>query len=140
MTTPQLTEQYGHVDLVSVVREIFNSRSAKYAGARSNPNTVATRPPSPAAFRKSRRLVSISRPPMSVFYSIRSPINFNERTRLLDAAKNASSTMWVLVCPRFWIPPGLRQHPAVFPGELEFRGSRRLDSHTPDARAIAFRS
>jgi hypothetical protein len=26
MMTPQLTEQYGHVDLVSVVRAIFNSR------------------------------------------------------------------------------------------------------------------
>src|SRR5215471_5224079 len=130
MTTPQLTEQYGHVDLVSVVREIFNSRSAAYAGARSNPNTVATPPPSPAAFRKSRRLVSISRPPMSVFYSIRSPNNFNERTRLMDAAKNASKHNVGVSLPSVLIPPGLRQHPAVFPGELEFRGSRCLDSHT----------
>jgi hypothetical protein len=28
MITPQLTEQYGHVDLVSVVRAIFSSRTA----------------------------------------------------------------------------------------------------------------
>ena len=28
MITPQLTEQYGQVDRVSVVREIFSSRTA----------------------------------------------------------------------------------------------------------------
>jgi hypothetical protein len=28
MITPQLTEQYGHVDRVSVVREIFSARDS----------------------------------------------------------------------------------------------------------------
>ena len=57
MITPQLTEQYGHVERVSVVREIFSSRTAAYAGSRSKPRTETAMPPSDAAFRKSRREV-----------------------------------------------------------------------------------
>src|SRR5258706_213540 len=47
MITPQLTEQYGHVDRVSVVRAIFNSPDWAYAGFRSKPRTEATTPPVP---------------------------------------------------------------------------------------------
>ena len=47
MMMPQLTEQYGQVDRVSVVREIFNSRACAYAGFRSKPRTQATAPPAP---------------------------------------------------------------------------------------------
>src|SRR5262249_49852284 len=140
MTTPQLTEQYGHVDLVSVVREIFNSRSAAYAGARSNQNTVATGPPSPAAFRKSRRLVSISRPPMSVFYSIRSPINFNERTRLMDAAKNASKHNVGVSLPSVLDTTRSSSTSGGIPGRAGVPRRRRLDSYTPDSLAPAWRS
>jgi hypothetical protein len=60
MSTPQLTEQYGQVERVSVARAIFSSRISAYAGAKSNPKIVAAAPPIVAIFRKSRRLVSIS--------------------------------------------------------------------------------
>src|SRR6267378_1732711 len=52
MITPQETEQYGQVLLVSVVRAIFNSRISARARLRSNPS--ATAPPTAAAepFRK----------------------------------------------------------------------------------------
>src|SRR5882724_1174471 len=52
MITPQETEQYGQVLLVSVVRAIFNSRISARACLRSNPS--ATAPPTAAAepFRK----------------------------------------------------------------------------------------
>src|SRR6266478_2721094 len=52
MITPQETEQYGQVLLVSVVRAIFNSRISARACLRSNPS--ATAPPTVAAepFRK----------------------------------------------------------------------------------------
>src|ERR1044071_8514389 len=38
MMMPQLTEQYGQVERVSVVRAIFSSRACACAGVRSNPS------------------------------------------------------------------------------------------------------
>src|SRR5262245_39602993 len=64
MMTPQLTEQYGHVDRVSVVRAIFSSRIAAYAGARSKPSTEAATPPRVLTFRNSLR-VGCTMPPES---------------------------------------------------------------------------
>src|SRR5688572_12467376 len=60
MITPQLTEQYGQVDRVSVVRAIFSSRSCASAGARSKPSIDTATPPMVAVLRKSRRLVSMA--------------------------------------------------------------------------------
>src|ERR1700690_3605349 len=62
MMTPQLTEQYGQVERVSVARAIFSSRISAYAGFRSKPKTVAAAPPSAATFRKFLRFVSMARP------------------------------------------------------------------------------
>src|SRR3982074_2021497 len=56
MITPQLTEQYGQVERVSVVRAIFSSLDCAYAGRRSNPSTEAITPPVPI-FMNERRLV-----------------------------------------------------------------------------------
>src|SRR5688572_4041090 len=56
MMTPQLTEQYGQVERVSVVRAIFSSRTAAYAGARSKPSTDTAVPPRVVSLRKSRRV------------------------------------------------------------------------------------
>src|SRR5579864_3424892 len=53
--TPQLTEQYGQVDRVSVVRAIFNSLDCAYAGRRSNPRMDAATSPAPI-FRKTLRV------------------------------------------------------------------------------------
>jgi len=47
MITPQETEQYGQVLLVSVVRAILSSRISARASFRSNPS--ATAPPTAAA-------------------------------------------------------------------------------------------
>src|SRR5437899_10638627 len=56
MMTPQLTEQYGHVERVSLARAIFSVRSCAYAGFRSKPNSAAAAPPTVLIFRKSRRV------------------------------------------------------------------------------------
>src|ERR1044072_9705834 len=45
MITPQLTEQYGQVLRVSVVRSIFNPCVCAYTGARLNPKTLTPAPP-----------------------------------------------------------------------------------------------
>src|SRR5919109_128186 len=55
MITPQLTEQYGQVLRVSVVREIFSACVCAYAGFRSKPRIVAVTPPTVVILRKSRR-------------------------------------------------------------------------------------
>jgi hypothetical protein len=47
MITPQLTEQYGHVERVSVVRAIFNSFACAKTGRASNPSSSAAAPPVP---------------------------------------------------------------------------------------------
>src|SRR5262250_3924443 len=60
--TPQLTEQYGHVERVSFAREIFNARSCANAGFRSNPNAAAAAPPTAPIFRKSLREDGIEPP------------------------------------------------------------------------------
>src|SRR5437870_12085530 len=55
MITPQLTEQYGHVERVSLARAILSVRSCANAGFKSNPKTAAAAPPMVVNFRKSRR-------------------------------------------------------------------------------------
>src|SRR5262245_41723870 len=62
MITPQLTEQYGQVDRVSVVRAILSSRTSANAGVRSKPSTDAAMPPIAVAFRNSLRVGSTDRP------------------------------------------------------------------------------
>src|SRR5471032_579420 len=47
MITPQLTEQYGHVERVSVVRAILSSLACARTGRASNPNRSTTAPPVP---------------------------------------------------------------------------------------------
>src|ERR1700694_2572092 len=64
MRTPQLTEQYGHVDRVSVARAILSSLSCATAGVRSNPRREKAAPPVSAPLRKVLRessMVSSSR-------------------------------------------------------------------------------
>src|SRR5882724_2482779 len=53
MITPQLTEQYGQVERVSVVRAIFNSFACARTGRASNPRRSAAVPPAPT-LKKSR--------------------------------------------------------------------------------------
>src|SRR5258707_5351240 len=53
MMTPQLTEQYGQMDLVSVVRAILSSRAWARTGAASNPSSSAAVPPG-TTLKKSR--------------------------------------------------------------------------------------
>src|SRR5579863_839378 len=60
MSTPQLTEQYGHVDRVSVARAIFSSLSCATAGVRSNPRREKPAPPASAPLRKVLRENSIA--------------------------------------------------------------------------------
>src|SRR5690348_1600549 len=62
MMTPQLTEQYGQVDRVSVVLAIFSSRACACATVTSKPRTVVATPPIDVIFRKSRR-VAVTSPP-----------------------------------------------------------------------------
>src|SRR4249919_2320774 len=47
MITPQLTEQYGHVERVSVVRAILSSFACARAGRASNPRSSAAALPVP---------------------------------------------------------------------------------------------
>lgn len=64
MITPQLTEQYGHVERVSVVREIFSARDCAYAGFKSKPSSETIVPPAPT-FKKALRVEAIGAPPTS---------------------------------------------------------------------------
>src|SRR5580698_6494981 len=66
MRTPQLTEQYGQVDRVSVARAIFNSFSCATAGVRSKPRREKPAPPTSAPLRKVLRESSIAHPPTNV--------------------------------------------------------------------------
>src|SRR5262249_15859661 len=59
MITPQLTEQYGQVLRVSVVRAIFSVLACAKAGVASNPNAVSTAPPLTADCRKLRLEISL---------------------------------------------------------------------------------
>src|SRR6266446_487559 len=63
MRTPQLTEQYGQVDRVSVARAILSSLSCATAGVRSNPRREKPAPPTSAPLRKFLRESSIAHPP-----------------------------------------------------------------------------
>src|SRR5882724_8783273 len=56
MRTPQLTEQYGHVDFVWVAPAILSSRSCAWAGVGSSPRSVRAVPPTALALRKSLRV------------------------------------------------------------------------------------
>src|SRR5882672_2591685 len=60
MRTPQLTEQYGQVDRVSVARAILSSLSCATAGVRSNPRRETPAPPTRAPRRKFLRESSIA--------------------------------------------------------------------------------
>src|SRR5271169_773567 len=60
MRTPQLTEQYGQVDRVSVARAILSSLSCATAGVRSNPRREKPAPPASAPLRKVLRENSIA--------------------------------------------------------------------------------
>src|SRR5579863_7142259 len=60
MRTPQLTEQYGHVDRVSVARAILSSLSCAIAGVRSNPRREKAALPVSAPLRKVLRESSIA--------------------------------------------------------------------------------
>src|ERR1019366_1418156 len=71
MITPQLTEQYGQVDRVSVVREIFSARDSAHAGVMSNPSSVA---PAAPTLRKSLRVVDIQGPPPATGDWLRSTV------------------------------------------------------------------
>src|SRR5262249_9082422 len=62
MITPQLTEQYGHVDRVSLARAIFSTRNCANAGFTSKPKTAAATPPTAPTLRKSRRVGCIKPP------------------------------------------------------------------------------
>src|SRR6266446_7708670 len=63
MRTPQLTEQYGQVDRVSVARAILSAMSSARAGVRSNPRRERPAPPASALLRKVLRESSIVQPP-----------------------------------------------------------------------------
>src|SRR5580700_5468460 len=68
MRTPQLTEQYGQVDRVSVARAIFSSLSCATAGVRSNPRIEKPAPPTSAPLRKFLRENSIAHPPTASYH------------------------------------------------------------------------
>src|SRR6266403_5679374 len=71
MRTPQLTEQYGHVDRVSVARAILSSLSCAIAGVRSNPRREKPAPPTSAPLRKVLRESSIVHPPTALIANLR---------------------------------------------------------------------
>src|SRR5262245_63726615 len=58
--TPQLTEQYGHVLRVSLVREIFSVRDCATTGATSSPNADSAAPPAIDRWMKARLEIAIS--------------------------------------------------------------------------------
>src|SRR5580693_7801782 len=68
MRTPQLTEQYGQVDRVSVARAILSSLSCATAGVRSNPRIEKPAPPTSAPLRKFLRENSIAHPPTASYH------------------------------------------------------------------------
>jgi len=57
--TPQLTEQYGQVLRVCVVREIFRAEDCACRGWRSKPRTEAPIAPAAPVVRKERREIPI---------------------------------------------------------------------------------
>src|SRR6476661_5927880 len=59
MITPQLTEQYGQVLRVSVVRSIFRPWVCAYTGARLKPKTLTPAPPIKPVLMKDLREISI---------------------------------------------------------------------------------
>src|SRR6202035_6018719 len=85
MRTPQLTEQYGQVDRVSVARAILSSLSCATAGVRSNPRREKPAPPTSAPLRKVLRESSIAHPPTTSIAYRRTAPQFAE-TIILTAA------------------------------------------------------
>src|SRR5580704_1685285 len=67
MRTPQLTEQYGQVERVSVARAILSSFNCATAGVRSNPRIDTPAPPTSALLRKVLRENSIAHPPTASY-------------------------------------------------------------------------
>src|ERR1700674_5865769 len=68
--TPQLTEQYGQVERVSVARAILSSLSCATAGVRSNPRREIPAPPASALLRKVLRESSIVHPPTALIANL----------------------------------------------------------------------
>src|SRR5713101_7957868 len=64
MITPQLTEQYGQVLRVSVVRAIFNPCVWAYTGARLKPNAESPAPPTTVVLRNVLLETCITLPPI----------------------------------------------------------------------------
>src|SRR6266581_5529376 len=94
MITPQLTEQYGQVDRVSLARAIFSVRSCAYAGFRSKPKTAAAAPPIVVSFRKSRREGFMLGPPSA-------------RDKVGCDSRNLLNRTWPLACQAFILPQGV---------------------------------
>src|SRR5439155_19652113 len=59
MMTPQLTEQYGHVLRVSLVREILRVLACARTGATSKPKAERAAPPTIELWRNTRREIAI---------------------------------------------------------------------------------
>src|SRR6266700_1043478 len=93
MITPQLTEQYGQVDRVSLARAIFSVRSCAYAGFRSKPKTAAAAPPIVVSFRKSRREGFMLGPPSA-------------RDKVGRVSRKLLNRTCPLACQAFILPKG----------------------------------
>src|SRR5271168_3349771 len=96
MITPQLTEQYGQVERVSVVLEILRARACAKTGVTSNPKIRAAVPPAPnlKSSRRVKVMTTSTRIPkivtpfqyvvhrtMSLFWPDMSSCNFSDRHR-----------------------------------------------------------
>src|SRR5262245_19773537 len=79
MITPQLTEQYGQVLRVSLVRAIFSVFACAYAGAASNPN-ADTAAPAAAERRNVRREIDMSSHPCEIQFDL--PVSPLDRPRV----------------------------------------------------------
>src|SRR5262245_27021300 len=74
MMTPQLTEQYGQVLRVSLVREILSVRDCATTGATSSPNADSAAPPAIERWRKARREIAI-RPSGEVCHTVAASVS-----------------------------------------------------------------
>src|SRR5271165_44177 len=84
MMTPQLTEQYGHVLRVSVVREIFRLSACSSSGCASKPKTVIPTAPTTPVLKNARLETSITQPSMQRDFDSRKCVGM-ERKRFGSA-------------------------------------------------------
>src|SRR5271166_715428 len=103
---PQLTEQYGHVDRVSVARAILSSASCATAGFRSNPRREKPAPPTSAPLRKVLRENSIAHPPSTSIAYRNVLIETKPESRLLPDFYALDFEPWLLVRPQTLLWPG----------------------------------